>query len=196
MSECNNNWLLLPMTDFRVVGKGSLCLCVLRFGHLTVAHILLENGADINGRNRLGASVLTMAARGGHTHVVKLLLENDAYVDDCDYLAVAAEAVSNGNNNNSGCRSAVLVICFQGFFSPSFLNLPVCFGGSVAGFGGAEVCPGGGREFMDVTALMVASQHGHEAVVCLLLEWGSDVNFSQKTTLWGPLMAATLSGKV
>lgn len=49
---------------------------------------------------------------------------------------------------------------------------------------------------MDVTALMVASQHGHEAVVRLLLEWGSDVNFSQKTTLWGPLMAATLSGKV
>lgn len=49
---------------------------------------------------------------------------------------------------------------------------------------------------MDVTALMVASQHGHEAVVCLLLEWGSDVNFSQRTTLWGPLMAATLSGKV
>lgn len=49
---------------------------------------------------------------------------------------------------------------------------------------------------MDVTALTVASQHGHEAVVCLLLEWGADVNFSQRTTLWGPLMAATLSGKV
>lgn len=74
-----------------------------RFGHLTVAHILLENGAEINGRNRLGASVLTMAARGGHTHVVKLLLESGAYADDYDHLAVAAEAVSNGNNNNS-CR--------------------------------------------------------------------------------------------
>nr|XP_046227831.1 ankyrin repeat and SAM domain-containing protein 6-like isoform X2 [Scatophagus argus] len=143
-----------------------------RFGHLTVAHILLENGAEINGRNRLGASVLTMAARGGHTHVVKLLLESGAYVDDYDHLAVAAEAVSNGNNNNS------------------------C---STAGFGGGEGCPGGGgggREFMDITALMVASQHGHEAAVRLLLEWGSDVNFSQKTTGWGPLMVATLSGKV
>ncbi|XP_067433570.1 ankyrin repeat and SAM domain-containing protein 6-like [Thunnus thynnus] len=142
-----------------------------RFGHLTVAHILLENGAEINGRNRLGASVLTMAARGGHTHVVKLLLESGAYVDDYDHLAVAAEAVSNGNNNNS------------------------C---SAAGFGGGEGCAGGGggREFMDITALMVASQHGHEAAVRLLLEWGSDVNFSQKTTGWGPLMVATLSGKV
>ncbi|XP_015230443.1 PREDICTED: ankyrin repeat and SAM domain-containing protein 6 isoform X2 [Cyprinodon variegatus] len=143
-----------------------------RFGHLTVAHILLENGAEINGRNRLGASVLSMAARGGHVHVVKLLLESGAYVDDFDHLALAAEAISNGNNNNS-CSS-------------------------VSGFGPAEGCPGGaggGRDFMDITALMVASQHGHEATVRLLLEWGSDVNFSQKTTGWGPLMAATLSGK-
>uniref|UniRef100_UPI0037E96708 ankyrin repeat and SAM domain-containing protein 6-like n=1 Tax=Semicossyphus pulcher TaxID=241346 RepID=UPI0037E96708 len=140
-----------------------------RFGHLTVAHILLENGAEINGRNRLGASVLTMAARGGHTHVVKLLLESGAFVDDYDHLAVAADAISNGNNNNS------------------------CSG---AGFGAAEGCPGGGREFMDIIALMVAAQYGHEATVRLLLEWGSDVNFSQKTTGWGPLMVATLSGKV
>lgn len=44
-----------------------------------------------------------MAARGGHTHVVKLLLESGAYVDDYDHLAVVADAVSNGNNNNS-CR--------------------------------------------------------------------------------------------
>lgn len=80
-----------------------------RFGHLTVAHILLENGAEINGRNRLGASVLTMAARGGHTHVVKLLLESGAYVDDYDHLAVAADAVSNGNNNNS-CRFGLIFL--------------------------------------------------------------------------------------
>ncbi|XP_014836910.1 PREDICTED: ankyrin repeat and SAM domain-containing protein 6 isoform X1 [Poecilia mexicana] len=141
-----------------------------RFGHLTVAHLLLENGAEINGRNRLGASVLSMAARGGHVHVVKLLLEGGAYVDDFDHLAMAAETISNGNNNKS------------------------C---STAGFGPAEgySVGGGGRDFMDITALMVASQHGHEAAVRLLLEWGSDVNFSQKTTGWGPLMAATLSGK-
>lgn len=69
---------------------------------------------------------------------------------------------------------------------------------SAAGFAPGEGCPGGGggREFMDITALMVASQHGHEATVLLLLEWGSDINFSQKTTGWGPLMVATLSGKV
>ncbi len=57
-----------------------------RFGHLSVAHILLENGAEINGRNRMGASVLSMAARGGHAHVAKLLLENGAFVDGFDEL--------------------------------------------------------------------------------------------------------------
>lgn len=69
---------------------------------------------------------------------------------------------------------------------------------SSTGFGGGEACPAGGgiREFMDITALIVACQHAHEATVRLLLEWGSDVNFSQKTTGWGPLMTATLSGKV
>lgn len=74
----------------------------------------MENGAEINGRNRLGASVLTMAARGGHTHVVKLLLESGAYVDDYDHLAVAADAVSNGNNNNS-CGFVIF------FFSAGFV---------------------------------------------------------------------------
>lgn len=127
-----------------------------RFGHLNVAHILLENGAEMNGRNRMGASVLTMAARGGHTHVAKLLLESGAYVDDYDHLALA-EGVTNSNNS---------------------------------------VGDEGGREFMDITALLAASQHGHEASVRLLLEWGAEVNFSQKTTGWGALMLATLSGKV
>ncbi|KAK6293150.1 hypothetical protein J4Q44_G00366510 [Coregonus suidteri] len=50
-----------------------------RFGHLNVAHIRLENGAEMNGRNRMGASDLTVAARGGHTHVAKLLLESGTF---------------------------------------------------------------------------------------------------------------------
>uniref|UniRef100_A0A8C6MID5 Ankyrin repeat and sterile alpha motif domain containing 6 n=1 Tax=Nothobranchius furzeri TaxID=105023 RepID=A0A8C6MID5_NOTFU len=106
----------------------------------------------------LGASVLTMAARGGHVHVVKLLLECGAYVDDYDHLSAAPDGATNAEG---------------------------CLGGG-----------GGGRDFMDITALMVAAQHGHEATVCLLLEWGSDVNISHETTGWRPLMAATLSGKV
>ena len=52
-----------------------------RFGHVSVAHLLLDHGADVNTQNRLGASVLTVASRGGHLGVVKLLLEAGAFVD-------------------------------------------------------------------------------------------------------------------
>ncbi|XP_006886937.1 PREDICTED: ankyrin repeat and SAM domain-containing protein 6 [Elephantulus edwardii] len=52
-----------------------------RFGHVNVAHLLLDHGADINAQNRLGASVLTVASRGGHLGVVKLLLEAGAFLD-------------------------------------------------------------------------------------------------------------------
>lgn len=52
-----------------------------RYGHVSVAHLLLDHGADVNAQNRLGASVLTVASRGGHLGVVKLLLETGASVD-------------------------------------------------------------------------------------------------------------------
>lgn len=118
-----------------------------RFGHLSVAHILLENGADLNAQNKLGASVLTMASRGGHVSMVKLLLESGAFVDNYDH------------------------------FSTNVLN-------------------SSRDDLPDITPLMAAAQHGHEAVVHLLLDWGADCNYSVKTMGWSPLMLAAVSGKV
>lgn len=107
---------------------------------------MLENGADLNAQNKLGASVLTMASRGGHISVVKLLLESGAYVDNYDHL-------STGLDNSK-------------------------------------------EELPAITPLMAAVQHGHEAVVHLLLDWGADCNYNVKTMGWTPLMLAAVGGRV
>ncbi|XP_063062916.1 ankyrin repeat and SAM domain-containing protein 6-like [Engraulis encrasicolus] len=156
-----------------------------RFGHLTVAHILLENKADFNARNRMGASVLSMAGRGGHAHVAKLLLESGAFVDDYDHLAmVEAPGLDSGSGSGGSAGSG-------------------CSGGG-EGVQSAHPPPPssssdeeeGGREFLEVTPLLVACQLGHETMARLLLEWGADANSYQKSTGWSALMLATAAGKV
>ena len=43
---------------------------------------------------------------------------------------------------------------------------------------------------------MAAIQHGHEAVVRLLMEWGADPNHEARTVGWSPLMLSALIGKL
>lgn len=59
--------------------------------------------------------------------------------------------------------------------------------------------PGAGDsrdELLDITALMAAIQHGHEAVVRLLMEWGADPNRVARTVGWSPLMLSALIGRL
>ena len=51
-----------------------------RQGHLEMAELLIERGADVNHRNRDGATVLMWAAGQGHVDMVKLLLDRGADV--------------------------------------------------------------------------------------------------------------------
>jgi ankyrin repeat protein len=50
-------------------------------GHLAVARILLEHGAEVDPTNKWGWTPLLMASREGHREIVRLLLDNDA--DPC-----------------------------------------------------------------------------------------------------------------
>lgn len=44
-------------------------------GHLEIARLLLENGADVNRTEQSGTPALMMACRGGHEELATLLME-------------------------------------------------------------------------------------------------------------------------
>lgn len=53
-------------------------------GHLTVAKLLLDEGADIEQRNVMKETALIRAAHNGHLQTVRFLLQRGADVDSLD----------------------------------------------------------------------------------------------------------------
>jgi len=53
-------------------------------GHEAVVELLLEKGADMKSKGRIGDTPLSWAAKNGHEAVVKLLLEKEVDVESKD----------------------------------------------------------------------------------------------------------------
>jgi len=66
-------------------GNWTLLMIASYDGFTGTVKLLLEAGADVNIRNKEGASALMMAARRGHADIVSLLLEADSKVVEGDY---------------------------------------------------------------------------------------------------------------
>jgi ankyrin repeat protein len=47
-------------------------------GHVEIARLLLQNGADVNARNNYGSTLLHYAVSYGHVDTLHLLVENGA----------------------------------------------------------------------------------------------------------------------
>ncbi|XP_010884133.2 ankyrin repeat and SAM domain-containing protein 6 isoform X2 [Esox lucius] len=164
-------------------------------GHENLVRFLLRKGASVDSRNNYGWTPLMQATRFGHLNVAHILLENGAEINGRNRMGASVLTMAA----RGGHTHVAKLLLESGAFVDDYDHLALAEGvangnnnNSAAGLGGGEV----GREFMDITALLAAAQHGHEAAVRLLLEWGAEVNFSQKTTGWGALMLATLTGKV
>uniref|UniRef100_A0A673Y733 Ankyrin repeat and sterile alpha motif domain containing 6 n=1 Tax=Salmo trutta TaxID=8032 RepID=A0A673Y733_SALTR len=155
-------------------------------GHENLVRFLLRKGASVDSRNNYGWTPLMQATRFGHLNVAHILLENGAEMNGRNRMGASVLTMAA----RGGHTHVAKLLLESGAYVDDYDHLALAEG--VTNSVGDE----GGREFMDITALLAASQHGHEASVRLLLEWGAEVNFSQKTTGWGALMLATLSGKV
>ncbi|KAG9283575.1 ankyrin repeat and SAM domain-containing protein 6 [Astyanax mexicanus] len=157
-------------------------------GHEQLVRFLLRKGASVDSRNNYGWTPLMQAARFGHLNVAHILLENGAEINGRNRLgaSVLTMAVRGGHAH------VAKLLLENGAFVDDFDHLSAVEGNAN---GNNSNHSDNGKNFLDITPLLCSAQHGFEAMVRLLLEWGADVNFSQKTTGWSALMLATLSGK-
>ncbi|MGH0143611.1 UNVERIFIED_CONTAM: hypothetical protein FKN15_003685 [Acipenser sinensis] len=145
-------------------------------GHENVVRFLLRKGASVDNRNHYGWTPLIF----GHLSVAHMLLENGAEINAKNRIGASVLTMAS----RGGHVSIAKLLMESGAFVDDYDHLDVNMGNNNKG------------EFPDITALMTGAQHGHEALVKLLLEWGAEPNYSIKTTGWSPLMLSTLSGKV
>ena len=120
-------------------------MCAAEGGHVAVAQLLLQHGADVAASND-GSTALMYSALGGHVAVAQLLLEHGADV---------AAARNDG-------RTALMLAALCGHEAVAQLLLQRSADVAAARNDGA-------------TALMLAAVGGHEAVAQLLLQHGADV---------------------
>uniref|UniRef100_A0A8C4PA55 NAD(+) ADP-ribosyltransferase n=1 Tax=Dromaius novaehollandiae TaxID=8790 RepID=A0A8C4PA55_DRONO len=149
-------------------------------GHEQLVRFLLRKGASVQSRNHYGWSPLMQAARFGHISVAHILLENGADLNAQNKLGASVLTMAS----RSGHVSMVKLLLESGAFVDNYDNFSTSLLNSSR------------EDLPDITPLMAAAQHGHEAVVRLLLDWGADCNYTVKTVGWSPLMLAAVSGKV
>ncbi|XP_021497177.1 ankyrin repeat and SAM domain-containing protein 6 isoform X1 [Meriones unguiculatus] len=150
-------------------------------GHEPLVRFLLRRGASVNSRNHYGWSALMQAARCGHVSVAHLLLDHGADVNAQNRLGASVLTVAS----RGGHLGVVKLLLEAGAIVDHHNS------------SGESPAMGGSRdELLGITALMAAAQHGHEAVVRLLMEWGANPNRTARTVGWSPLMLAALLGKL
>ncbi|XP_072854576.2 ankyrin repeat and SAM domain-containing protein 6 [Pogona vitticeps] len=148
-------------------------------GHEELVGFLLRRGASVQSRNHCGWSPLMQAARFGHLTVARILLENGADLNAQNKLGASVLTMAC----RGGHISVVKFLLESGAYVDNYDHLSTGLDNSK-------------EELPAITPLMAAVQHGHEAVVHLLLDWGADCNYTVKTMGWTPLMLAAVSGRV
>ncbi|XP_062464962.1 ankyrin repeat and SAM domain-containing protein 6 isoform X2 [Pezoporus occidentalis] len=149
-------------------------------GHEQLVRFLLRKGASVQSTNHYGWSPLMQAARFGHLSVAHILLENGADLNAQNKLGASVLTMAS----RGGHVSMVKLLLESGAYVDNYDHFST------------SVLNSSREDFPDITPLMAAAQHGHEAVVHLLLDWGADCNYTVKTMGWSPLMLAAVSGKV
>ncbi|CAH0039831.1 unnamed protein product [Clonostachys rhizophaga] len=168
-SNAYQSWFMIfPERHFPVGTKFTELMMASYLGHVTVAMLLIDQGADLESKdNKWGQTPLSWAALRGHEAVVKLLVDKGADLDSKD---------------NEWGRTPLLWAALRGH--EAVVKLLVDKGADLDSKDNEW-----GR-----TPLSWAARSGHEAVVRLLIDKGADLD--SKGRKWGrtPLLWAAESG--
>ncbi|OLQ12858.1 Kinase D-interacting substrate of 220 kDa [Symbiodinium microadriaticum] len=166
-------------------------------GHVEVARLLLEAGADKNFHN--GTTALMLASLQGHVEAAQLLVEANANTDLTDRNGLTALTIASGQ----GFVEVVRVLLEAGVDKDLAANNGATALTMASDQGNVEIVhllleAGAAKNLVSnvgLTALMTASGQGHVEVVRLLLEASADKNLSSRNGSTA-LMLASLQGHV
>jgi serine/threonine-protein phosphatase 6 regulatory ankyrin repeat subunit B len=170
-----NNYVAMEHTE----GATALMMASQK-GHMEIATMLVDNGANLNLKSNNGETALMVASANGRTKVVKLLLDKGADFELQNSLGTTSLIMASQNGNfetvkllldrgtnldlqaNNGA-TALMLASQEGHLE--VVNLLIEKGAKL------DLQANNGA-----TALMLASQYGHEEVVSSLLEKGANPN--------------------
>ncbi|KAI2709040.1 hypothetical protein CBS147332_6099 [Penicillium roqueforti] len=149
-----------------------------RYGHETVAKLLLEYGANLEALDRSGSTPLGFAAAYGQENVVRLLLDNGAKVESSDisgrtplhsaahygHETVAKLLLDSGADIETSGRDGTTPLRLAAVFgNDAMAKLLLERGAYIESSDERGTSP-----------LHIATRHGHETVVKLLLDFGAN----------------------
>ncbi|KAG0726574.1 Ankyrin repeat and SAM domain-containing protein 6 [Chionoecetes opilio] len=138
--------------------------------HEALVSLLVQHQADRETPNSLGWTPLMQAARHGHMEVVVLLVQGGAAVDKHNRLGMTALMLASVSGHMGTIRALIDA--------------------------GAAYDPEPSITTCQVTPLMIAAQHGNDAVVRLYLDKGVSANKATPKTGMTPLMFSAAGGSL
>ncbi|GKZ81649.1 hypothetical protein AnigIFM56816_006170 [Aspergillus niger] len=143
-------------------------------GHIDIAKLLLDSGADVRSRGRNIGNALQAASLAGHLDIVKLLVHRGIGVDEADGDSETALCLAAKN----GDEHMMNFLLQQG---------AKVDGNSILSGDRPDNLESGGEvkrdDNMVAIPLHLASVHGHEAGVSILLQNGANVHAKGKLRL-------------
>ncbi|KAK6540808.1 hypothetical protein TWF694_008197 [Orbilia ellipsospora] len=148
-------------------------------GNKEIAALLLENGADKEGRDNFNQTPLLVAAEHGNKEIVALLLENGTKIEGRGYHNQTPLIAAAG----FGSREVVTLLLENGAniegrceYGRTPLHRAIRHGNkevvALLLENGADI---EGRDNSKRTPLLVAAEHGNKEIVALLLENGANI---------------------